>query len=162
MIWSKLKKRIEALFAPTMFGRVELRSTRFRHAHDRAGRGYITVDGKEVWQMSTPQTWTMGAQRVSEAIMQTGESLWTAWPRVYADLENEGVFEQETFYQALEDYLNSTVEDNLRAANPLRRALAMLDRRIGQRRLASMDVSGEHPMVRYFHELRTSARHSKA
>jgi hypothetical protein len=87
MIWSKLKKRVEALFAPTMFGRVELRSTNYRHAHDQAGRGYITVDGKEVWQMSTTQTWTVSAQRVSEAIMQTGVSLWTAWPRVYADLE---------------------------------------------------------------------------
>ena len=51
MRWSKLRQRVEAMFAEGVRGRVELRTTRYEKAHDRFGRSWITVDGREVANM---------------------------------------------------------------------------------------------------------------
>lgn len=50
MIWSQLKKRVGALLVHELQGRFELRSANYRGAHDDAGRGYITLDGAEIWE----------------------------------------------------------------------------------------------------------------
>src|SRR5579862_3191216 len=52
MRWSKLKQRVEAMFADGVRGRVELHTTRYAKAHDRFGRSWMTVDGREVVNMS--------------------------------------------------------------------------------------------------------------
>src|SRR5687767_9806138 len=52
MRWSKLKQQVEAMFAEGIRGRVELRTTRYEKAHDRFGRSWITIDGREVANMS--------------------------------------------------------------------------------------------------------------
>jgi len=44
MKWSKLKKQIEDKFCESLKRRVELRSTRYRRAHDHDGKGWFTVD----------------------------------------------------------------------------------------------------------------------
>jgi hypothetical protein len=55
--WSKLKKKAEQFFAPSVAGRVQLRATRYRGAHDQTVRGYITVDGTEVWRLRSNKWW---------------------------------------------------------------------------------------------------------
>ncbi len=57
MIWSKLKALVESHFAPSVAGRVELHSTHYRKAHDDQGRGWITVDKKEAWNLCTFRYW---------------------------------------------------------------------------------------------------------
>jgi hypothetical protein len=147
VIWSRLKKSVEALFAPEFQGRVELRSTNYRGAHDEAGRGYITLDGAEVWSMSDLEFFKIEYPRMAK-----GESQGA----VDDDLLAQGICTQAGFYRSLEAYLNSSVEENLAANDMVRRALSMLDRRVGKRRLAMIDVSNEHPIVQQFYNLRTS------
>jgi hypothetical protein len=53
MQWSKAKRRVEMLFAPGLAGRVELRVTGYRAAHDAERRGWITIDGEEAWSFCT-------------------------------------------------------------------------------------------------------------
>jgi hypothetical protein len=48
MQWSKAKARVESLFAPSVAGRVELRTANYRKAPDMEGRGWITIEGEEV------------------------------------------------------------------------------------------------------------------
>lgn len=50
-----------------------------------------------------------------------------------AELDREGIYRQGTYY----------------------RALAMLDERLGKRRLRAIDIDAEHPLVRQFYELRS-------
>jgi hypothetical protein len=67
MQWSKLKARVESFFAPAVAGRVELRTTNYRHVHDGAGRGWITIDGREVYNFCTQKYWVEG-NALSEGI----------------------------------------------------------------------------------------------
>ena len=66
MPWTKLKKQVEQRFAPSVAGRVELRTTSYRHAHDFAGRGWITVDKAEVHNFCTHKYWVeLGRSTIS-------------------------------------------------------------------------------------------------
>jgi hypothetical protein len=57
MQWSRLKKQVESRFAPSVAGRVELRTTNYRHVHDGEGRGWITIDKEEVHNFCTLKYW---------------------------------------------------------------------------------------------------------
>jgi len=57
MQWSKLKSRIERFFAASVSGRVEVRTTSYRHAHDWEGRGWITLDGEKIGNICTRKYW---------------------------------------------------------------------------------------------------------
>ena len=72
-------------------------------------------------------------------------------------LQERGVIPVREFMTALFDYLNMSIDDILASDNFVVRAFGMLDRRLGKRRLAAMDVSAEHPFVRTLHDLRCSA-----
>ena len=48
----------------------------------------------------------------------------------------------------LEAYLSIAIDDALASPSPLLRALAVCDRRVGKRRLRSLDTTDEHPLVR--------------
>src|SRR4051794_27003772 len=49
MRWSKVKQLVEERFAPSLHGRVEVHSTRY---YSGQGRGWITIDKREVADMS--------------------------------------------------------------------------------------------------------------
>ena len=157
MQWSKLKRRVEAFFSPVLDGRVELRATRYHGAPDKLGRGYITVDGNEVWNMCSFQ-FMMHEHHATESIADaTGLPRFKAQRLAQQQLETDGVLAQWDFYRALESYCNEPFEDILASSNVLTRSLAMLDHRLGKRRLSSIERSAEHPMVQYFHALRCEA-----
>jgi hypothetical protein len=162
MQWSKLKSRIEQFFTPTLRGRVELRSVRYRGAHDQEGRGYITVDGVEVWSMCSLKHEQIEWERITKTSTDTGLPRWQAQKHVQAELEREGVLSQYGYYRSLEQYCNNSIEENLSSANVLLRALAMIDSRVGRRRLDTFPIGTEHQMVIYFHELRKNANERTA
>ena len=64
-------------------------------------------------------------------------------------------------YRALEDlkrYLTLPIDDALKSPSPLVRGLAVIDRRVGKRRLRSLDIGpDEHPLVRELYQLRREA-----
>lgn len=155
MIWSKLKKRVESFFAPEAKGRIELRATRY-HDVDRTGRGYITIDGQEIINMAHYTFWKEERPRIDAIAGSLNLSPAEAQGIADAELHAEGIFSLDGFYSSLEQYLDSSIEDSLASSNVLIRALAMIDNRVGKRRLSTIDVSKEHPMVRRFYEIRTN------
>jgi hypothetical protein len=157
MQWSKLKQRVERFFAPSVAGRVELRATRYRGAHDATGRGYITVDGREVWNLCSLAFEKEERERIDRRMSETAVSARQAQLDITPGLQSEGILAQWDFYRALEGYCNRSIEENLASTNPLVRSLSMLDARTGKRTLLTLSMAEEHPMVRYFHELRLNA-----
>lgn len=158
MIWSQLKKRVEALFAPEVRGRVELRATNYRGAPDQYGRGYITVDGAEVINMDD-YTFMAEEWKSSNAIQrETGLPAVDAQKLAWDELDRRGIYSQNSFYFSLESYLQSSIEHSLTANDVLMRALAVLDRRVGKRRLAAINIAGEHPLVQRLYEVRRGSR----
>jgi hypothetical protein len=69
-----------------------------------------------------------------------------------------GVVSQEEFYALLHNYLRSPITESLIADSPISRALAVIDARVGKRRLRGLLAHpDEHPLVRTFLLLRCEA-----
>ena len=140
MRWSKLEQQVEAMFADGVRGRVEVRTTRYAKAHDRFGRSWITVDGREVANMSN--------------YLACGDEIADGNPARF----DAGVFAGYDLPNAMREYLGLSIDDAIASPNPLVRALAVLDRRAGERRLARIDAAKEAPIVAGFLAVRKGVR----
>lgn len=146
--WSKLKSRIKSLISPELRDRIDFHVTSYRKSHDGADKVWITVDGECVFECKHyPREWAE------------------------ADLYHRGVDSDEIspaltaaeihgpadFGNAMRAYLQMPVEEALGSSNPIIRAFAVVDRRVGRRTLAKLDVSDDdHTLVRAFFDLRCS------
>lgn len=127
------------MFADEVRGRVELRTTRYSKAHDEFGRSWITVDGREIVNMCN--------------YLLSGDIVADRDPARF----KKGVFTGYDLSDAMRTFLAISIDDALHSENPLIRALAVLDRRVGRRRLARIDAAKELPFVRQLFALRSSA-----
>lgn len=151
-----------------MAGRVELRTTHYRHTHDSEGRGWITIDREEVHNFCTLTFW-IEQNTLLEGIRSANNATdyrdpaqragyYHAYEQAEAILDQRGVRSQGWFENSLREYLSLTLEEALASANFLHRALAVIDKRLGKRRLKVLQLSqGEHPLVSRFLELRRAA-----
>lgn len=133
MRWSKLKQQIESGLAADVAGRVQFHTTRYRNAHDNMGRSWITVDGVEILNMQH-----LSGPSSSE----------------HPDQHKNGVFTAYDLPNAMSQFLNMNIDDALSSANPLIRAIAVMDRRAGKRRIQLLDPSSETFPVTTFIRLR--------
>jgi len=189
MEWSKLKKQLEDFICPSLKGRVEFWITNYRKAHDQAGRAYITVNGKEVVNMCTIKKEiaiynaekelkkskdiyfeqdVFKQDRMYEILRTEGFSedilSQIARNRSISDIAHKKVteqciFSQYDFLEAAERFLNFPIEESLKSDNPIIKALALIDRRVGKRTLNMLkeSIKDEGELVRYFFKLRCEA-----
>jgi hypothetical protein len=132
MKWSKLKQQIEDRFADSVRGRMAIHITRYGPGvSSMMTRGWLTWDGEEIFNFSTIE-----------------------W------LLDRAPFSRFDLIDALESYLNLSIEDALSSANALIRAIAMLDRRVGKRRLQQVVIDATtHPFITQLYTLRCTAEH---
>ncbi len=130
MRWSKLKARIESRFAASVSGRVELRDTWYRTTGQMGGRGWISVDGEEIHSFSDAKWW--------REVYLRNRDIEQSWEDAEAALKATGLFSRNSFYEALYFYLNASLEDAMDSQDPIVRGLAMLDRKLGKRRLRAL------------------------
>ncbi len=154
MQWSKRKKKVESFFSEVVKGRVELRSTRYRDSHDEEGRGSITFDKKEIWDMCTVSFYSTEFDRINEIVIRENVTPYEAQKIAHEELVREGEFNQYTFYDSLDEYSNNSIESSLTSKNLLIRCLAMLDSRVGRRRLKTYDLTQESEKVIQFYKIR--------
>ena len=180
--WTKLKKRVEDRFADSVKGRLELRMTRYRHAHDGEGEAWITFDRQKIATMST---FAWFHARYAESRRLTPErgfvSSWDHYLRCrerrqwepyepdsnYSprriqfeaddNMHAQGIFGAFDLVYSMADYLNHDIDDALRSDNHIIRALALVDRRFGKRRLLRFDPTDQPSLVRAFYSLRCQA-----
>jgi len=167
MQWSQLKKRVEDTFADSVKGRLEVWSTRYRHAVHQYGESWITIDKKKIA--------TMGTLRFEIACWKTAQQLreqrqCTDWrdPTQLSDYygaRNEAhqmvvdasIFASCDLNNSLFQYLNLSIDHALASENPIIKAFALLDKRCGKRRLESFKLVNQHPLVCRFYEFRCFA-----
>jgi hypothetical protein len=167
MKWSQLKKRIEALFADSVAGRVEVWNTRYRRSHDAEGEAWITFDKQRVSSMGTYTFFGESYREVTRIRQELGcmdyrdPEQSDAYYRAHAEADklahDRGAFASWDVNRALFDYLNLSIDDAIKSDNPIVRAFATLDRRFGKGRLTEFDDSKEHPLVRTLYRLRCEA-----
>ena len=68
---------------------------------------------------------------------------------------DSGVQETSHITRNIGNYLNTPFEESLASNNPIYRAFALIDRRLGKRRFDGIQLAEyEHPLVIIFYELR--------
>ena len=152
MQWSKLKRNVEAFFADSVKGRVGLHSTRYRTMHDHDGRAWITLDGKEIINLVHIWKWLYevklrAASLAGESSIRNRPSYIHLEPDAEKELETESFFTQSHLGGAMHNYQSMSIDNILKSENPVIRAIGMLDRRLGLRRLRKIEISSEHPLV---------------
>ncbi|MDJ1006785.1 MAG: hypothetical protein QNJ13_03085 [Paracoccaceae bacterium] len=148
MKWSKLKQRIEGGFADQLNGRVEVWLTRYRGSHDAVGEAWFTVDGERLSSFGTLSYY------VAAHSLKNAEGL--SWDEAYEAARQHAPSAWDVS-GALFDYLNLSIDDALASESPIIRGIAMLDRRLGKRRLARLNASSDHEFVRDMLRVRLEA-----
>ena len=122
--WSGMRKKLEKDYlADSLKGRIQYFVTTYRESHDEEGRAAIWLDGKEVLKGSY-------------------FNLWRRWHDNHYAIDdrtlNLGAFDQGEFYRAFQEFDNQSIEKSLESENLLVRIFAILDHRVGNRRLLQM------------------------
>ena len=88
-----------------------------------------------------------------------GQGAKEAIDQAHAYALEQGTFDQKVFYEAFGIFDNQSIEKSLVSKNPLVRILALLDSRLGKRRLLAMEESMEQELdwVRAFYVIRMQA-----
>lgn len=185
MAWSKTKQQLESFLSPALVGRVEYSATSYRYLPDKAGQCYITVDKKNIFSMSDATTqirWYNTEQEIKNdpdiEIPISSEEI----DRVRTDTKGtvpeerlkiiarkrkisehakelllaQSALSKSDFNTAANKFLANSIEESLESSDILLNVLALIDRRVGKKRLLSMaeKMKSKHPIVQYFYELR--------
>ena len=131
MSWSKLKAKVEDRFATSLRKRVAIHMTSYHEAGWLEGRGWLLIDKKEV---PLAATLPYGSPRAS------------------------GEHDRPSLHAVLVSYLDQSIAAAMASEEPIHRALAMIDRRLGRRRFEGLRLGdSEHPIVRQLYEVRAAA-----
>jgi hypothetical protein len=152
MQWSKLKSRVRSFICPELKDRIDFHLTSYRESHDGADKVWITVDGDRVFSCKHyPSEW---AQAEGYYRGLRGE-------QVKDFLKVREIHGPGDFGNAMRAYLDMPVGEALKSSDPLVKAFALVDRRVGKRTLERLEISdAEHTLVKAFYELRHGATHT--
>jgi hypothetical protein len=156
MKWSKVKKLVEDSFADSVKRRVEVFSTRYQCS---CGRGWITVDGEELVDLST----RLSSMIYRCAYHETSNTPYPKHPAVASEdrtegkLVEDGEFSRFDLHLACWNYLHQSINDSIASENPLIKSLAVLNAKVGKGRLSKLRKEELHPLTRSLLEFRVSA-----
>lgn len=138
-------------------GRIKLHAAVYRHSHDDQSRVWLTFDKKQIFSAADLTYNIQQYQREQELKEQRqlkpipyneGWEVMFYSPERMALLEasnfaeeellNEGILGTWHLYQRLLKYPNLSIEEALTLDDPIIRAFALFDRRVGKRRLLQM------------------------
>ena len=129
MSWKSLIKQFKLLLFPSIAKRIDFHVTTYRKYYSgEAGRAWITWDGEEITNMAYT---------------------WIHWGDAEEKVKHS-VFSQDELPQAIKRYLNNSIDEVLVHENPLIRALGILDRRVGKRRLKKLNFPEMPPLEKQF------------
>lgn len=188
MIWSKMKQQLEGFLYPALAGRVAYISTSYRYTPEKAGQCYLTVDKKKVFNMKDGTTgirWfkseqeikgdpnldlPVSAEDIAKVRRDMGEKVPEERLAVIARARNLQTYAKEMmaaqaalakadFNAVANGFLAQPIADSLASPDILLNVLALIDRRVGKKRILDMDrqMKQKHPIVQYFYRLRRDA-----
>ncbi|SEU27744.1 hypothetical protein [Paenibacillus sp. NFR01] len=188
MSWSKLKQQLESFLSPALAGRVEYRAPAYRYLHDKSGTCYIAVDKKNVLNMSDKTNgirWYLSELEIKndptihfpisnddiEAVRKETKGtvpedrlIVIARNRKSTELAKElmaaqAALSKSNFIAEANKFLTTSIEKSLESDEILMNVFALLDKRVGKKRILGMaeKMESKHPIVRYFYGLRRGA-----
>ena len=152
MRWSKLKKLVEERFAPSVAKRLSIHSAAYGNC--TCGHCWITLDKNVVANFCTRAYYNKKLDG------DTGSN-----PMYKEHLVLYGEMSRQDAYRSMFDYVHSLSHDEaLKSDDVLIQSLAVLDSRLGKRRLATLDSAELHPLPKKLLTIRRKAdlKHSNA
>ena len=161
--WSGIRNKLENDYlCPALRGHIQYFATSYSKSADHEGRAAIRVDGVEVLRSNYytyfENVWTR-FHHLRSTTLKDCDSAKEAINQAHAFALEQGTFDQKVFYEAFGIFDNQSIEKSLVSENPLVRIFALLDRRLGKRRLLALEESMERelPWVRAFYVIRMQA-----
>jgi len=149
--WSKLKSRIKSLIVPELRERIDFHLTSYRESHDGADKVWIEIDGARVFDCKYYLSERATAYAYFDGL--SGNEIKSA-------LVDAGIHSPQDFGCAMRAYLDMPVDEALKSSDPIVRAFAIVDRRVGKRTLARLDLAScDHALIKAFHDLRCRSAH---
>ncbi|MDX1260112.1 hypothetical protein [Exiguobacterium sp. K1] len=151
MQFSRIKKQIISFVAPSLRPRLDLYATVDRHFHDGEARVWMTLDGKTFFKaedlrftFEADRRYALAKNRLPEKperiTLEVFQSDWyktsrALYEQIERELEQEGWHANYDVQQDLLLYPKLSIEEALRHPHAFIRGFALLDRRVGKRRL---------------------------
>ena len=156
--WSGIRKTLESEYlAESLKGHISYFATSYSRSPDHEGRAAIRYDGKEIIKGGYYQNWTKAD------LFPKDEKYERRMSEEFAFMDDTaiklGVFDQTCFYKAFDEFDNQSIEKSLCSENLLVRIFAVLDRRVGKRKLISMKetIENEDDTFKEFFTIRMNA-----
>ncbi|MBE5867097.1 MAG: hypothetical protein E7292_13060 [Lachnospiraceae bacterium] len=156
--WSGIRNKLEKDYlAESLRGHIQYFATSYSRSHDHEGRAAIRYDDKEIIKGCYWNNW------VKAHLFPKDETYEKRMREEMAYMDDValqlGVFDQRSFYEAFEEFDNQSIEDSLKSENLLVRIFAVMDRRVGKRRLMAMmeNIDNEPETFREFYAIRMGA-----
>lgn len=161
MMWSKLKSLVEAQFSEALQGRVSIYSTAYGGCS--CGKAWITLDKERIALFCT-----RAFGRRARGQYQYKNNRWVTdapVPARIGDAQNAryglveyGELSRQSAYQSCWELVHDlSIDQAIASDDVLVQSLAMLDRRLGKRRLATLDVSSLPSLAKKLYAVRVSA-----
>ena len=151
MQFSKMKKQILSFVAPSLRPRLDLYATIDRHFHDGEARVWMTLDGEPFFKaedlrftLESDRRYELAKARLPEKpVCFTLDIFQSDWykasselnEQIERELEEEGWHASYGVQQDLLLYPTLSIEEALTHPHAFIRGFALLDRRVGKRRL---------------------------
>ena len=157
--WSAMRKVLEhENICDSLKGRVQYFVTRYRESHDQEGRVAVRLDGNEIFKSNFYDGEIKRREAWNEINASKGRPTDYAESGEQMELEalNKGGFERLAFYNAFYRYQNSGINDSLQSSDPVVRLFAILDKRVGRRRLHKIisEIEQQPIWLKPFYRLR--------
>ena len=158
-MWSKMKKNIEEGFSKHLNCKIQIYSTSYGRdidTQDYNNRAWITVNGDEVVSFSTAEvlkhqyefyhkTTPTDCARSNRTINTEAKD---------GELVDKTEFTKFDFTNCCYSFLTMSIDESLNHDSPIIRTFAVLDQRVGKRRLNKLNKVVVDPLVRYFLDIR--------
>lgn len=156
--WSGIRKKLETEYlAPSLRGHIQYYVTSYSRSPDHEGRAAIRYDGKEIIKGCYYNNW------IKADLLPKDEKYEKRMKKEFAFMDDTalqlGIFDQRCFYNAFAEFDQQSIEMSLKSENLIVRIFAVLDRRVGKRRLALMKetIAEEPDTFREFYAIRLKA-----
>ena len=163
MKWTKLKHLVEQRIAPSIRPRFSINSAAYGACS--CGHAWITLDKKIVANFCTRAFWNIPRKYDDSAKkwISKDPELTNGIPSPdKKDLTNYGELSRQDAYQACWEFVHDlSIDDALSSEDPLVQSLAVIDTRVGKRKLKIIDVETLHPLAAKLFIERCNAEHLK-
>lgn len=156
--WSGIRKKLETEYlAQSLRGHIQYYATSYSRSPDHEGRAAIRYDGKEIIKGCYWNNWMKAHLFPKDEKYERRMRVENAYMDDTA--LRLGIFDQRCFYRAFKEFDNQSIEKSLESDDLIVRIMAVLDRRVGKRRLLLMKekMENEPETFREFYAIRMKA-----